>query len=208
MVGAATWFGNGLASLSLTTWATYMLASRQLRTGMSVATLMASALPVATAVTLGALASTEAADAAAIAGLTGQFGALTASEVGDTAQIACSVTWLAALAVTEGYDTAAISGVVGLVGSLGATEGADTALVSGAVRWVATLAATEATDTASITGGIVATGTLAATEAADTAFIISDAHPIGALQQRSGRRCEHQRPHRVARGPGRDRSGR
>lgn len=50
--GAATWFGNGLAFLSLTTWATYMLASRQLRKGMSVATLMASALPVATAITL------------------------------------------------------------------------------------------------------------------------------------------------------------
>jgi drug/metabolite transporter (DMT)-like permease len=50
--GAATWFGNGLAFLSLATWSTYMLASRQLRKGMSVATLMASALPIATAVTL------------------------------------------------------------------------------------------------------------------------------------------------------------
>jgi drug/metabolite transporter (DMT)-like permease len=50
--GAATWFGNGLAFLSLATWSTYMLASRQLRKGMSVATLMAAALPIATAVTL------------------------------------------------------------------------------------------------------------------------------------------------------------
>lgn len=50
--GAATWFGNGLAMLALTTWSSYMLASRQLRKGMSVATLMASALPIATVVTL------------------------------------------------------------------------------------------------------------------------------------------------------------
>lgn len=50
--GAATWFGNGLAFLALSTWSSYMLASRQLRKGMSVATLMASALPIATVVTL------------------------------------------------------------------------------------------------------------------------------------------------------------
>jgi drug/metabolite transporter (DMT)-like permease len=50
--GAATWFGNGLAFLALTTWSSYLIASRQLRTGMSVATLMASALPIATMVTL------------------------------------------------------------------------------------------------------------------------------------------------------------
>jgi probable blue pigment (indigoidine) exporter len=46
--GAATWFGNGLSVLSLGTWCSYLLASRQLRKGMSVATLMASALPIAT----------------------------------------------------------------------------------------------------------------------------------------------------------------
>jgi drug/metabolite transporter (DMT)-like permease len=50
--GAATWTGNGLAVLSLVTWSSYLLASRQLRKGMSVATLMASALPVATLITL------------------------------------------------------------------------------------------------------------------------------------------------------------
>ena len=50
--GAATGFGNGLAVLSLFTWSSYLLASRQLRRGMSVATLMASALPIATVVTL------------------------------------------------------------------------------------------------------------------------------------------------------------
>ena len=50
--GAATWPGNGLAVLSLTTWCGYLLASRQLRRGMSVATLMASALPIATVTTL------------------------------------------------------------------------------------------------------------------------------------------------------------
>lgn len=50
--GAATWFGNGLAVLSLISWCTYLLASRQLRRGMSVATLMASALPIATLTTL------------------------------------------------------------------------------------------------------------------------------------------------------------
>jgi drug/metabolite transporter (DMT)-like permease len=50
--GAATWFGNGLAVLSLGTWSSYLLASRQLRKGMSVATLMASALPIATLTTL------------------------------------------------------------------------------------------------------------------------------------------------------------
>ena len=50
--GAATWFGNGLAVLSLFTWSSYLLASRQLRRGMSVATLMAAALPIATVVTL------------------------------------------------------------------------------------------------------------------------------------------------------------
>ncbi len=50
--GAASWFGNGLAVLSLTTWCGYLLASRQLRRGMSVATLMASALPIATVITL------------------------------------------------------------------------------------------------------------------------------------------------------------
>lgn len=50
--GAATWFGNGLAALSLATWCTYLLTSRQLRSGMSIATLMASALPIATVTTL------------------------------------------------------------------------------------------------------------------------------------------------------------
>jgi drug/metabolite transporter (DMT)-like permease len=50
--GAATWPGNGLAVLSLATWSGYLLASRQLRRGMSVATLMASALPIATLTTL------------------------------------------------------------------------------------------------------------------------------------------------------------
>ena len=50
--GAATWSGNGLAVLSLATWCGYILASRQLRKGMSVATLMASALPIATVTTL------------------------------------------------------------------------------------------------------------------------------------------------------------
>jgi drug/metabolite transporter (DMT)-like permease len=50
--GVATWFGNGLALLSLATWSSYMLASRQIRKGMSVATLMAAALPIATLVTL------------------------------------------------------------------------------------------------------------------------------------------------------------
>ena len=49
--GAATWSGNGLAVLLLTTWCGYLLASRQLRRGMSVATLMASALPIATVAT-------------------------------------------------------------------------------------------------------------------------------------------------------------
>jgi drug/metabolite transporter (DMT)-like permease len=50
--GAATWAGNGLAVLALATWSGYLLASRQLRRGMSVATLMASALPIATVTTL------------------------------------------------------------------------------------------------------------------------------------------------------------
>jgi drug/metabolite transporter (DMT)-like permease len=50
--GAATWPGNGLAVMSLATWCSYLLASRQLRRGMSVATLMASALPIATVTTL------------------------------------------------------------------------------------------------------------------------------------------------------------
>lgn len=50
--GAATWFGNGLALLSLATWCSYLLASRQLRRGTSVAALMASALPIATVTTL------------------------------------------------------------------------------------------------------------------------------------------------------------
>jgi drug/metabolite transporter (DMT)-like permease len=46
--GVATWSGNGLAVLGLGTWCSYLVASRQLRRGMSVATLMASALPIAT----------------------------------------------------------------------------------------------------------------------------------------------------------------
>jgi drug/metabolite transporter (DMT)-like permease len=50
--GAATWSGNGIAVLSLASWSGYLLASRQLRKGMSVATLMASALPIATVATL------------------------------------------------------------------------------------------------------------------------------------------------------------
>jgi drug/metabolite transporter (DMT)-like permease len=50
--GAATWSGNGLAVLSLATWCGYLLASRQLRAGMSVAALMAAALPIATLATL------------------------------------------------------------------------------------------------------------------------------------------------------------
>ena len=48
----ATWAGNGLAITALCTWCSYLLASRQLRRGMSVATLMAAALPIATAATL------------------------------------------------------------------------------------------------------------------------------------------------------------
>ena len=50
--GVATWSGNGLAVLSLGMWCSYMLASRQLRTGMSVVALMASALPTATLMAL------------------------------------------------------------------------------------------------------------------------------------------------------------
>ena len=50
--GAASWSGNGLAVLSLATWCSYLLASRQLRRGMSVAALMAAALPIATLATL------------------------------------------------------------------------------------------------------------------------------------------------------------
>lgn len=50
--GAATWSGNGLAVLALASWSGYIIASRQLRKGMSVATLMASALPIATVTTL------------------------------------------------------------------------------------------------------------------------------------------------------------
>ncbi len=50
--GAATWPGNGLAVLSLATWCGYLLASRLLRKGMSVATLMAAALPIGTLATL------------------------------------------------------------------------------------------------------------------------------------------------------------
>jgi drug/metabolite transporter (DMT)-like permease len=50
--GSATWFGNGLAMVSLFTWCGYLLASRQLRHGMSVAVLMAAALPIATVTTL------------------------------------------------------------------------------------------------------------------------------------------------------------
>ena len=50
--GVSTWGGNGLAIIALGTWCSYMLASRQLRTGMSVVALMASALPVATLMAL------------------------------------------------------------------------------------------------------------------------------------------------------------
>ena len=50
--GAATWFGNGLAVLALATWSSYIVVSRQLRKGMSVVTLMAAALPIATLATL------------------------------------------------------------------------------------------------------------------------------------------------------------
>lgn len=50
--GVATWSGNGLAVASLFMWCSYMLASRQIRSGMSVATLMAAALPVATLMAL------------------------------------------------------------------------------------------------------------------------------------------------------------
>jgi drug/metabolite transporter (DMT)-like permease len=50
--GAATWFGNGLSVLALATWSAYIIVSRQLRKGMSVASLMAAALPIATLVTL------------------------------------------------------------------------------------------------------------------------------------------------------------
>ncbi len=50
--GAATWFGNGLSVLALATWSSYIVVSRQLRTGMSVVTLMAAALPIATLATL------------------------------------------------------------------------------------------------------------------------------------------------------------
>ena len=50
--GAATWFGNGLSVLALVTWSGYIVVSRQLRKGMSVVTLMAAALPIATLATL------------------------------------------------------------------------------------------------------------------------------------------------------------
>jgi drug/metabolite transporter (DMT)-like permease len=49
--GAATWFGNGLSVLALATWSSYIVVSRQLRNGMSVVALMASALPIATLAT-------------------------------------------------------------------------------------------------------------------------------------------------------------
>lgn len=50
--GVATWTGNGLAIIALFTWCSYLLASRQIRSGMSVAALMAAALPVATLMAL------------------------------------------------------------------------------------------------------------------------------------------------------------
>jgi drug/metabolite transporter (DMT)-like permease len=50
--GVATWVGNGLALLALLTWCGYLIASRRLRRGMSVTTLMASALPIATLTTM------------------------------------------------------------------------------------------------------------------------------------------------------------
>jgi len=50
--GVATWAGNGLAIIALGTWCSYIIASRQLRTGMSVVVLMAAALPTATLMAL------------------------------------------------------------------------------------------------------------------------------------------------------------
>lgn len=50
--GVATWSGNGLAIIALGTWCSYIIASRQLRTGMSVVVLMAAALPTATLMAL------------------------------------------------------------------------------------------------------------------------------------------------------------
>jgi drug/metabolite transporter (DMT)-like permease len=50
--GVATWSGNGLAIIALGTWCSYIVASRQLRAGMSVVVLMAAALPTATLMAL------------------------------------------------------------------------------------------------------------------------------------------------------------
>jgi len=50
--GVATWSGNALAIIALGTWCSYIVASRQLRTGMGVVVLMAAALPTATLMAL------------------------------------------------------------------------------------------------------------------------------------------------------------
>lgn len=106
----------------------------------------------------GTLDATEAADAAAIAGVLEYSGTLAAAEGSDTAAISGSVAGAAVsgtLAATEGADTAAISGVLEYSGALAATEGSDTALLSGSVAGApvtGTLAATEASDVAAIVG--------------------------------------------------------
>lgn len=46
--GVATWSGNLLVAVATMTWASYLLTSRRLRSTMSVASIMASMMPIAT----------------------------------------------------------------------------------------------------------------------------------------------------------------
>jgi hypothetical protein len=106
----------------------------------------------------GSLATTESADTAAFAGITGDIGTLAATESADTASGTGTVAWNAVLAATESPDTADFVGLTADFGALAATESADIASFTGATEDYGTLAATEPSDVASFTGSIPAGG--------------------------------------------------
>lgn len=146
--------------------------------GALAATEAADAAAVAGKVVVqGSIAKAEAADALAAAGKVLVQGALASNEAADTAAAAGTVTSVTSgtLAATEAADTVSAAGEVIVRGALAAADSADAAAIGAKLLVQGDLAAADALDTAAAAGKVLVQGSLAATEATDQAQILGGA---------------------------------
>jgi hypothetical protein len=128
-----------------------------------------------------ALATTEAADTAAINATVSWQATLAAIETVDVLAATATVRWAATLATIETGDVAAGTGTVSWQATLATTETADAGVFNGTVRWAATLAAPETADAGVFNGAVAWAANLATTEIADTAAITGAVRWIATL---------------------------